>query len=50
LEAAPRVAQLLARELGRDGAWEAAQVEAFRARTEVALLPPAPNTLARATS
>jgi glycerol-3-phosphate dehydrogenase len=27
---APRVAELLARELGRDGAWRAAQVQAFR--------------------
>ena len=50
LEAAPRVARLLACELGRDAAWEAAQVKAFEARAEVALLPPAPNTLARATS
>ncbi|HEX9885160.1 MAG TPA: glycerol-3-phosphate dehydrogenase/oxidase [Longimicrobiales bacterium] len=30
-EAAPAVARILARELGRDGAWERAQVEAFEA-------------------
>jgi glycerol-3-phosphate dehydrogenase len=27
---APKAAALLARELGRDGAWEASQVAAFR--------------------
>lgn len=31
IEAAPRVARLLARELGRDAAWEAAQVAAYTA-------------------
>jgi glycerol-3-phosphate dehydrogenase len=30
LEAAPRVAELLAAELGRDGAWVRAQIEAYR--------------------
>jgi glycerol-3-phosphate dehydrogenase len=30
IEMAPRVAALMARELGRDAAWEAAQVLAFR--------------------
>jgi glycerol-3-phosphate dehydrogenase len=30
IEMAPRTAELLARELGRDEAWRAAQVEAFR--------------------
>jgi glycerol-3-phosphate dehydrogenase len=29
IEMAPRAAALMARELGRDAAWEAAQVEAF---------------------
>ncbi|MDX1674933.1 MAG: glycerol-3-phosphate dehydrogenase C-terminal domain-containing protein, partial [Longimicrobiales bacterium] len=29
-EVAPRVAELMAAELGRDGAWQAQQVEAFR--------------------
>jgi glycerol-3-phosphate dehydrogenase len=35
---APRVAALMARELGRDAAWEAAQVDAFR-RTARGFLP-----------
>jgi glycerol-3-phosphate dehydrogenase len=35
---APRVAQLLAAELGRDHAWEQAQVEAFRAVAEPLLV------------
>jgi glycerol-3-phosphate dehydrogenase len=30
IEMAPRTAELLARELGRDAAWREAQVEAFR--------------------
>jgi glycerol-3-phosphate dehydrogenase len=30
IEMAPGVAELLARELGRDAAWKRAQVEAFR--------------------
>ncbi len=34
IEAAPRVAELLAAELGRDAAWEAAQVESFRSLAE----------------
>ncbi|MBZ9750256.1 glycerol-3-phosphate dehydrogenase/oxidase [Deinococcus sp. HMF7604] len=39
LEAAPRVAQLLAEELGRDEAWQAEQVQAYRAVAEGYLLP-----------
>jgi glycerol-3-phosphate dehydrogenase len=34
MEMAPRVADLLARELGRDGTWAGAQVEEFRALAE----------------
>ncbi|MEN9800187.1 MAG: hypothetical protein RL653_3884 [Pseudomonadota bacterium] len=41
-EAAPRVAALLARELGRDEHWVQAQLQAFRDRVDAALLPPAP--------
>ncbi|MCI0571174.1 MAG: glycerol-3-phosphate dehydrogenase/oxidase [Myxococcaceae bacterium] len=41
-EAAPEVASLMARELGRDVAWEHAQVAAFRERAMASLLPPAP--------
>ena len=37
-ECAPRVARLLARELGRDAAWERRQVDAYRALAEAALL------------
>ncbi|WP_221090975.1 glycerol-3-phosphate dehydrogenase/oxidase [Deinococcus aquaedulcis] len=42
LEAAPRVAELLAEELGHDGAWQAAQVQAYRALAQEALLAPTP--------
>ena len=38
LEAAPEAARLLARELGRDAAWEQAQVAAYRALAEGYLL------------
>ncbi|MFN3265287.1 MAG: glycerol-3-phosphate dehydrogenase/oxidase [Deinococcales bacterium] len=38
LEAAPKVAALMAQELGRDQAWQQAQLDAFRARVEGSLL------------
>jgi glycerol-3-phosphate dehydrogenase len=38
LEAAPKVAALMAQELGRDVAWQQAQLDAFRARAEGSLL------------
>ncbi len=40
MEIAPRVAELLAAELGRDGAWQAAQVLEFRALARQYLPPP----------
>ncbi|MDQ3812531.1 MAG: glycerol-3-phosphate dehydrogenase/oxidase [Armatimonadota bacterium] len=39
IEAAPRVAALMARELGRDGAWEKQQVTAFNALAQGYLFP-----------
>jgi glycerol-3-phosphate dehydrogenase len=38
LEAAPLVASLMAKELGRDQAWQQAQLDAFRARAEASIL------------
>ncbi len=42
LEAAPKVASLIARELGRDAAWRAAQIADFEATARHFLLPPDP--------
>ncbi len=39
IEAAPRVAAMLAEELGRDAAWQAEQVQAYRELAEGYLLP-----------
>jgi glycerol-3-phosphate dehydrogenase len=44
--AAPLVAALLARELGRDAAWAAAQVRSFRELADRSIRVDAPETLA----
>jgi glycerol-3-phosphate dehydrogenase len=50
-EAAPTVARLMAEELGRDEAWQQAQVAAFTALCQDSLLGPAPeSTQATATA
>jgi glycerol-3-phosphate dehydrogenase len=49
-EAAPEVAALMARELGRDAAWESAQVVAFRELAQRSLLPPAPAATSEASA
>jgi glycerol-3-phosphate dehydrogenase len=49
-EAAPEVASLMARELGRDAAWESAQVAAFLEVSRGAQLPPAPSAGAHAST
>jgi glycerol-3-phosphate dehydrogenase len=46
MEAAPRVADLLAEELGHDAAWAAAQVRAYRSLASGYLLSPGPAAFA----
>lgn len=43
VECAPKVAKLMAAELGKDEAWVSAEVEAFESLAEAYVLPPAPT-------